>query len=217
MQADDLHLAEVVTWRNGKNSWGNRLPKETVVRFDGNRYYNQMAGVFARSGTELLLLNLPAPLKLPATEGEYPPVMKFLLDARAKEAKEKKALWVDVDRPFWWDLPMLIAAGQVDSIEVAHGANVPRHGNHERKRRPAARPSSLPRPLGQRPVVAAHLFPVVGMRPAHSAQRRQRIGRVAEPRRLRSHVRSRRRRVELTRNGGRSSAPAACSSPTARC
>ena len=90
MQADDLHVAEVVTWRNGKNSWGNRPPKETVVRFDGNRYYNQMAGAFARSGTELLLLNLPAPLKLPSAEGEYPPVMKFLLDARAKKKERRR-------------------------------------------------------------------------------------------------------------------------------
>jgi len=116
MQADDLHVAEVVTWRNDKNSWGDRLPKEPIVRFDGNCYYSQMAGVSARSGTELLLLNLPAPLKLPAAEGEYPPIMKFLLDAR-----KKVALRVDVSRPCWWDLPMLVAAGQVDSIEVAHG------------------------------------------------------------------------------------------------
>ena len=119
MQADNLHLAEVVTWRNGKNLWGERPPKETVVRFDGNRYYNQMAGAVARSGTELLLLNLPAPLKLPSGEGEYPPIVKLLLDARERQ-KGKQTLWVDVSRPFWWDLPMLIAAGQVDSIEVAH-------------------------------------------------------------------------------------------------
>ena len=45
MQADDLHVAEVVTWRNGKNSWGNRLPKETgrplrrqsLLQSDGGR------------------------------------------------------------------------------------------------------------------------------------------------------------------------------------
>jgi hypothetical protein len=116
MQADDLHVAEVVTWRNDKNPWGERLPKEPVVRFDGNRFYSQMAGVSTRSGSELLLLNLPAPLNLPAGESEYPPVAKLLADQR-----KRGAIWVDVTRPFWWDLPMLVAAGQVDSIEVAHG------------------------------------------------------------------------------------------------
>ena len=122
MQADDLHVAEVVTWRNGKTLWGNRPPKTPLVRFDGNRYYDQMAGAAARSGTELLLLNLPAPLKLPAGDGEYPPLVKLLLDARKQEKQsEKPGLWVDVSRPYWWDLPMLVAAGQVDSIQVANG------------------------------------------------------------------------------------------------
>jgi hypothetical protein len=115
MQADDLHVAEVVTWRNDKNSWGERLPKDSVVRFDGNHFYSQMAGASARAGTELLLLNSSAPLKLPRGDREYPPIMQLLLDARKKEK-----LWVDVSRPFWWDVPMLVAAGQVDSIEVAH-------------------------------------------------------------------------------------------------
>ena len=32
----------------------------------------------------------------------------------------KGELWVDANKPFWWDLPMLVAAGQIDSIEIAH-------------------------------------------------------------------------------------------------
>ena len=115
MAADDLHVAEVITWRNDKSPWGGQLPKQPLVRFDGNRYYHLLAGASARSGTELLLLNLPAPLKLPAADAEYPPVMKYLAEAR-----EKGDLWVDASKPFWWDLPMLVAAGQIDSIEIAH-------------------------------------------------------------------------------------------------
>jgi hypothetical protein len=34
--------------------------------------------------------------------------------------REKNELWVDADKPFAWDLPMLIAAGQIDSIELAN-------------------------------------------------------------------------------------------------
>ena len=55
MEADDLHVAEVVTWRNDKSPWGDQLPKEPLVRFDGNRYYHLLAGASARPGTELLL------------------------------------------------------------------------------------------------------------------------------------------------------------------
>lgn len=115
MMADDLHVAEIISWQNDKNLGGNQVPKEPLVRFDGNRYYQLMAGMSARSGTELLLLNLTTPLKLPAASAEYPSVMKFL-----PEAREKGNLWVDVSKPFWWDLPMLVAAGQIDSIEIAH-------------------------------------------------------------------------------------------------
>ena len=116
MEADDLHIAEVVTWRNEKTMPGGRLSKERIVRFDRNRYFDQTSGASVRSATELLIFNLPAPLKLSSTDGEYPPIIKSLVDARGKGN-----LWVDVSRPFWWDLPMLVANGQVDSIQVAHG------------------------------------------------------------------------------------------------
>ncbi len=39
--------------------------------------------------------------------------MKFLLKAR-----ENPDAWVDLTTPYCWDLPMLVALGQVDSIEV---------------------------------------------------------------------------------------------------
>ena len=117
MEADDLHVAEVVTWRNDKNEWGNKPPEKPLVRFDGNRFYHLLAGAVTRSGTEVLLLNSPTLLKPPGGEGEYPPLMNFLLKAR-----ESADLWIDVDRPYWWDLPVLVATGQVDSIEMARAA-----------------------------------------------------------------------------------------------
>ncbi len=42
-------------------------------------------------------------------------MMKFLAEGRGSGR-----LWVDASKPFWWDLPMLVAAGQIDSIELAH-------------------------------------------------------------------------------------------------
>jgi hypothetical protein len=176
MEADDLHVAQVIAGQNNKNQLTGRLPKEPLVRFDTNRYYQWMAGALARSGTEVLLLNRPAPLKLPVAEGEYPPLMKYLTEARANSLLKKGTgseptsenhakndgsevpvplfqravkkgtgseptsenhaksdgsevpvplfhkgdLWVDLSKPFWWDLPMLVAAGQIDSIQLAH-------------------------------------------------------------------------------------------------
>jgi hypothetical protein len=114
MTADDLHVAEVITWRNDKPLSPAPLSKNPLVRFDGNRFYQAMGTAWSLSGTDLLLLNSSTPLKLP--NGDYPPILSVLPAAR-----EKGDLWVDAARPYGWDLPMLVAAGQIDSVEVAHG------------------------------------------------------------------------------------------------
>ena len=135
MLADDLHVAEVITWKNDKILWGDKPPEEPLVRFDGDRCYHLLAGAITRSGTEVLLLNSPKPLDPPASRGEYPPLMKFLLHAR-----ESADVWIDADRPYWWDLPVLVATGQVDSIQVA-GGNIRRNDtiNHESGGKPRGR------------------------------------------------------------------------------
>jgi hypothetical protein len=152
MSADDLHLAEVVSWGNLKKGTGpfdrGSVPfsttapapvsaKQTLVRFDGDRYYHLTAGSVSRPGGEVLIFRLPAPLKIPGDEGEYPPLAKILAEAKILQEAEKSSLksplplgegqgegradiWIDVTRPFWWDLPTLVALGLVDSIQVAH-------------------------------------------------------------------------------------------------
>lgn len=116
MSADDLHVAEVISWSNDKSQWSAKTPpKQALVRFDGNRYYHLMAGMVSRSGGEVFFFHLPTPLKIPGGGGEYPPLAKII-----KEAKNQAQVWVDVSRPFWWDLPLLVALNQVDSIQVAH-------------------------------------------------------------------------------------------------
>jgi hypothetical protein len=119
MGAEDLHVAEVVTWRNDKKNNKRDSPsigdKKTLVQFDGNRFYDPMAGAVNQGGTELLLFQLSGPLKLPGEKSEYPPILKSLMETR-----EKGPLWVDAAKPFGWDLPMLVAAGQIDSIQIAN-------------------------------------------------------------------------------------------------
>ncbi len=116
MLADDLHVAEVISWTNDKSQpSGKSSPKQTLVRFDDNRYYHLLAGAQSHPGGEVLYFNLPAPLKLPESKSEYPPLSKHI-----QEAKSRADVWIDVTRPFWWDLPVLAALGQVDSIQIAH-------------------------------------------------------------------------------------------------
>ncbi len=138
MSADDLHVAEVISEVKKVSGTLSKVPDTFFTRFDGNRYYNLMAGSVTRPGGEVLFFHLSAPLKTPEDQGEYPPLAKIIQDAtnqspRPSETSKKSPLplgegqgedksdvWVDVTRPFFWDLPLLLALGQVDSIQVAH-------------------------------------------------------------------------------------------------
>jgi hypothetical protein len=116
MRAEDLHVAPVITWWNAKNTWkGQVLPEKRLVNFDGNRFYSLMAGEDERKGGALLFFNLDEPLDVADAKPEYPSGMKYLL-----EAKETPAVHVDAEKPFWWDFPVWLASGKIDSVGLAN-------------------------------------------------------------------------------------------------
>ncbi len=116
MQAEDLHVAPVLTWWNARNEWTQRRPPAGLrVRFDVNRFYHVMAGEDEREGGALLYFNLEAPLPIASAAREYPSPMKFL-----NEARRHSGVWVDIEKPFWWDVPVWLASGQVDSVGLAN-------------------------------------------------------------------------------------------------
>jgi hypothetical protein len=117
MRAEDLHIAPVITWWNSRNQWATQkqLPEKLLNVIDGDRYYHVMAGEDEREGGALLFFNLPRPLPITGASREYPSPMKFLAEAR-----RQKNIWVDIEKPFWWDVPIWLASGQVDSIGLAN-------------------------------------------------------------------------------------------------
>ena len=73
MRAEDLHVAPVITWWNEQNMWDKRpLPAEPLTCFDGNRYYQVMAGEDEREGGALLYFHLRKPLGDIAISGARP-------------------------------------------------------------------------------------------------------------------------------------------------
>jgi len=123
MRAENLHVASVITWWNRKNLWADRKPPaETTVPFDGNRYYNVMGGEDERGGGALLFANLPAPLEIAEARGEFPPSLRFV-----REARRHSDAWVDMEKPYGWDVPMWLASGLLDSAGLAN-ANMCREG-----------------------------------------------------------------------------------------
>src|SRR5262249_46379255 len=116
MTAEDLHIGPVITWWNENNAWkGKELPASPLVRFDGNRLYHVLAGEDERGGGALLYFHLHKPLAITGSKREFPSPMKFVAEARKEEG-----VWIDIEKPFWWDAPVWLASGQVDSIGIAH-------------------------------------------------------------------------------------------------
>jgi hypothetical protein len=116
MRAEDLHVAPVITWWNKQNHWaGREPPADPLVRFDGKRYYHVLAGEDEREGGALLYFNLRRPLAIAGSGREHPSPMKFV-----EEARTHKEVWIDIEKPFWWDVPVWVASGQVDSIGLAN-------------------------------------------------------------------------------------------------
>jgi len=117
-RAEDLHVVPVITW------WNKQVLRQQparsqgeVVAFDANRrFYYVMAGEDERGGGALLYFHLKEPLPLATASREYPPSVRFLRQAKLHAER----VHVDVEKPFWWDLPIWLATGLVDSIGIAH-------------------------------------------------------------------------------------------------
>ncbi|MCI0638554.1 MAG: CehA/McbA family metallohydrolase [Gemmataceae bacterium] len=117
MQAEDLHVAPVITWWNKQNPWAEKpLPEPALVRFDGNRFYHLLAGEDERGGGALLYFHLKKPLAIAGAAKEYPSSLKFALDAKLGPDE----VWIDIEKPFWWDFALWLASGKMDSVGIAN-------------------------------------------------------------------------------------------------
>ncbi len=116
MQAEDLDFAPVITWWNNNNLWKDQpIPDRITRKFDG-RLYQVMAGEDEREGGALLYFRLDRPLDLAGSKREFPSPMHFATQARERNEN----VWIDIEKPFWWDVPVWLATGEMNSIGLAN-------------------------------------------------------------------------------------------------
>ncbi|MCC6793871.1 MAG: hypothetical protein IT366_02040 [Candidatus Hydrogenedentes bacterium] len=116
MRAEDLHVAPVITWWNNKNYWANRpIPEHALVQFDGNRFYDVMAGEDERNGGAFLYYGELAPIDLLHCDKEYPSPLSISM-----ASKKSGDNWIDIEKPFWWDVSAALALGFCSSIGIAN-------------------------------------------------------------------------------------------------
>jgi hypothetical protein len=112
MQAEDLHVAPVLTWWNRMNIWnGLKLPDKCIVEFDGQRFCDLLGGEDERKGGAFMYFNMQKPVDITKAEPEYPCPLHFI-----EQAKLQPNAWIDIEKPFWWDVPIALAYGYGDSI-----------------------------------------------------------------------------------------------------
>jgi len=109
MRAEDLHIVTLITWPNREVLLPSGYdPARTLVSFDKNRFVHVGAGIDARDGGTLLLLNLARPLPLESLSTQ----LGSLEQSKANNG------WADARRVADWDLPLWIASGKLDSVQV---------------------------------------------------------------------------------------------------
>ncbi len=109
MMAEDLDFAPVIGWWNTPAK-GATATEQTEFRFDGHRVYSIMAGEDEREGGALLFYGLDRPLDLSVRSREFPSPMRFVQEARQLNSR----VWIDIEKPFWWDVPTWLAVGQMN-------------------------------------------------------------------------------------------------------
>ncbi len=115
MLAEDLRFAPVIGW------WNTPAPDaievdQTEFRFGDGRIYCTQAGEDEREGGALLYFGLRKPLDLTVRSREFPSPMHFVEQA----IQQDEGVWIDIEKPFWWDVPTWMATGHMSSIGIAN-------------------------------------------------------------------------------------------------
>jgi len=124
MRADDVHVVPLITWSNKKNPWVKQpLPKTAMTQFNGTFFYSLLGGELIAPGNTLRLFKLDKPLDF-ADAAESKTAENALGSLPwlpvAEKARREQNAWVDAGAFFARDLPIWIAAGQIDSIQLAN-------------------------------------------------------------------------------------------------
>lgn len=102
-------------------------PKGPLVEFDANYFIHLSAGTDDRAGGKLLFFNTEQPLPPAANpKPEFPSQQESLVAAR-----KHSGAWVDAQSASGWDLPIWIACGGLDSIQLLN-SNLVRRGTSRR-------------------------------------------------------------------------------------
>ena len=115
LKAEDLNLGVFFTMWNDTNLWEGKVPPaDSRLRIDAKHVATLMNAEDERGGGAWMMHNLKKPLALATAKYWYPQGRIFVDQAKAMGA------WFDSEKPIWWEVPVMAALEQMDSMGVVH-------------------------------------------------------------------------------------------------
>lgn len=129
-QAEDLNLTVLVNRGKQDLFRADRWPAQEAIEAAPNYWISLRNAEDERRGGSWILNALRAPLAIGPETGWYPMGLDYVQQARAQREnrsgdqrapREGSVLpWFDIDMPFWWEVPVMMALAPPDSIDILH-------------------------------------------------------------------------------------------------
>jgi len=119
--AEDLNLSVVVTMWNKRDVWEDRpYPANPVVEVTPRHLLTILNAEDERGGGAWMMHGLREKLNLAVDGRWFPPGLDFLYYAKKQRYYRLGFPWIDVEKPFWWEVPVVMALSPPDSFGVLH-------------------------------------------------------------------------------------------------
>ncbi len=119
--AEDLNLSVVFTMWNKRNLWeGQPWPKNPVDKLTPRHLVTVLNAEDERGGGAWMLHGLRQPLDLAVDGRWFPPGIEFIEQAKGQRYVPEGFPWFDCEKPFWWEVPVVMAVSPPDSFGVLH-------------------------------------------------------------------------------------------------
>ena len=117
-QAEDLNFTVLVN--RDKREFFNHWPAQGVTRIADGYFLSLRNAEDERRGGAWILDALETPLAVSGESGWYPPGLRYVEASRAERKTGAALPWFDLDMPFWWETPVMVALATPDSIDILH-------------------------------------------------------------------------------------------------
>ena len=119
--AEDLNLSVVFTMWNKASEWeGVPFPAKPEIELSPRHLITVLNAEDERGGGAWMLHNLRKKISLAVDGRWFPPGIEFIHQAKQQRYYKEGFPWVDVEKPFWWEVPVVMALTPPDSIGLLH-------------------------------------------------------------------------------------------------